>query len=133
MRSGRRIVPNVLAWMRPRLDGLFKESRLQSEALKIGREIMETRWLVLGGLENSIRVPFLVALVFWLTIIFGSFGLFAPGMLRLSRFFSLCVVGCWLDLPDPGDGPAVRWADESVERSAALRAVPSWPVDSYVE
>ena len=39
---------------------------------------METRWLILGGLGSSIRAPFLMVVVFWLTLIFGSFGLFAP-------------------------------------------------------
>ena len=51
---------------------------LRSRALQIGSEITETRWLVLGGRGSSIPVPFLVVVVFWLTIIFGSFGLFAP-------------------------------------------------------
>lgn len=51
---------------------------LQSEALRVGREIMETRWLVLGGLGSSVPLLFLVVVVFWLTIIFASFGLLAP-------------------------------------------------------
>ena len=50
---------------------------LQSEALRVGREIMETRWLVLGGLGSSVPLLFLVVVVFWLTIIFASFGLLA--------------------------------------------------------
>ena len=51
---------------------------LQSRALQISSEIMETRWLVVGGLGSSIPVPFLAVVVCWLTIIFGSFGLLAP-------------------------------------------------------
>jgi hypothetical protein len=51
---------------------------LRSQALQIGSDIMETPWLVLGGLGRSVPLPFLVVLVFWLTIIFGSFGLLAP-------------------------------------------------------
>jgi hypothetical protein len=51
---------------------------LQSRALQISGDIMETRWLVLAGEGGSIQVPFLVVIVFWLTIIFVSFGLFAP-------------------------------------------------------
>jgi hypothetical protein len=50
---------------------------LQSEALRVGRDIMETRWLVLGGLGSSVPLLFLVVVVFWLTIIFASFGLLA--------------------------------------------------------
>jgi hypothetical protein len=65
---------------------------LQSEALRVGREIMETRWLVLGGLGRSIPVLFLVVVVFWLTIIFGSFGLFAPRNATVIAVLFLCAL-----------------------------------------
>jgi hypothetical protein len=83
---------------------------LQSEALKIGSEIMETRWLVLGGLESSIRVPFLVILVSWLTIIFGTFGLFAPRNATVVAVFFLCAfsvagsIFLILEMDQPFDG-----------------------------
>ena len=52
---------------------------LQSEALKTAVELSQTRWLLfeqrIGG---SIPMPFLVVVVFWLAIIFASFGLYAP-------------------------------------------------------
>jgi hypothetical protein len=51
---------------------------LRSQALQISNDITETRWLVLGGKRSSVPLPFLVVVVFWLTIIFASFGLFAP-------------------------------------------------------
>jgi hypothetical protein len=65
---------------------------LQTQALRIGRDIMETRWLVLGGLGSSIAVPFLVVVVFWLTIIFGSFGLFAPRNATVVAVLFLCAL-----------------------------------------
>lgn len=65
---------------------------LQTQALRIGRDIMETRWLVLGGLGSSIRLPFLVVVVFWLTIIFGSFGLFAPRNATVVAVLFLCAL-----------------------------------------
>ena len=65
---------------------------LQTQALRIGRDIMETRWLVLGGLGSSIPVPFLVVVVFWLTIIFGSFGLFAPRNATVVIVLFLCAL-----------------------------------------
>jgi hypothetical protein len=34
--------------------------------------------MVLAGTENTIPFPFLVVLLFWLTIAFASYGLFAP-------------------------------------------------------
>jgi hypothetical protein len=65
---------------------------LQTQALRIGRDIMETRWLVLGSLGSSIPVPFLVVVVFWLTIIFASFGLFAPRNATVVAVLFLCAV-----------------------------------------
>jgi hypothetical protein len=68
------------------------QRRLQSQALQIDSEIMETRWLILGGLGSSIRAPFLMVVVFWLTIIFGSFGLFAPRNATVVTVLLLCAL-----------------------------------------
>jgi hypothetical protein len=65
---------------------------LQTQALRVGRDIMETRWLLLGSLGSSIPVQFLVVVVFWLMIIFGSFGLFAPRNATVVAVLFLCAV-----------------------------------------
>ncbi len=65
---------------------------LQSQALQIGSDLMETRWLVVGGLGSSVPVPFLVVVVFWLTILFGSFGLFAPRNVTVVAVLFLCAL-----------------------------------------
>jgi len=41
-------------------------------------DLGQTRWLQYAQGSASISMPLLVVLVFWLTIIFISFGLFAP-------------------------------------------------------
>jgi hypothetical protein len=51
---------------------------LKSTALQLTGEIAEARWLVLAPATTGIEWPFLIILVFWLTMIFTSFGLFAP-------------------------------------------------------
>jgi hypothetical protein len=51
---------------------------LQSTALSISGAIAAARWTVLEQIGSSIQWPFLAILVFWLAIIFASFGLFAP-------------------------------------------------------
>jgi hypothetical protein len=38
----------------------------------------QTRWLLFEQSDSSIPMPFLVVLVFWLSAIFASFGLFSP-------------------------------------------------------
>jgi hypothetical protein len=66
------------------------QRRLHMQALQIGSEIMETRWLVMGSLGGSVPVPFLVVLAFWLVIIFASFGLFAPRNATVIAALFLC-------------------------------------------
>jgi hypothetical protein len=51
---------------------------MQSQALTLAADVGRTRVLLFENLGKSIPVPFLVVLVFWLCIIFASFGLFAP-------------------------------------------------------
>ncbi len=50
------------------------QSRAESFAMNIG----QTRWLLVEQSESAISIPFLVVVVFWLSILFVSFGLFAP-------------------------------------------------------
>jgi hypothetical protein len=50
---------------------------LQARSIQIAADIAQTRLLLFAQTNNSIPMPFLVVLIFWLTIIFGSFGLFA--------------------------------------------------------
>lgn len=51
---------------------------LQAKALSIAEDIAQTRWLLFAQRGSAIAMPFLVVLIFWLTILFASFGLFAP-------------------------------------------------------
>jgi len=51
---------------------------IQAQALNIMMGLGKTRWLVAAQRGNSVSEPLLVVLVAWLTIIFISFGLFAP-------------------------------------------------------
>jgi hypothetical protein len=50
----------------------------QSQALQIGAELARSRWLLFEEQQGaSIPVPFLAVLVFWLAMLFASFGLFS--------------------------------------------------------
>jgi hypothetical protein len=51
---------------------------LKGRAIQIFNDIAQTRLLLFSQRDNSIPAPFLIVMVFWLTIIFTSFGLFAP-------------------------------------------------------
>ena len=51
---------------------------IQAQALNIAISLGQTRWLMYEQRATSISIPLLAVLIFWLTIIFVSFGLFAP-------------------------------------------------------
>ena len=61
---------------------------LQGRAIQTSTDIAHTRLLLFAQKNNSIPMPFLVVLIFWLTIIFGSFSLFAkPNAIVLGSLF----------------------------------------------
>jgi hypothetical protein len=51
---------------------------LQSRALDLGSDIQDDSWLLIEQSDNSLPMPFLIALVVSLAGIFASFSLFAP-------------------------------------------------------
>jgi len=51
---------------------------IQAQALETGIDIAQARWLLFAQRGSSIPTPFLVVLIFWLTILFVGFSLFAP-------------------------------------------------------
>ena len=61
---------------------LVPENDLQgaarAEALETTADLSKTRWLLYAMRDTSIATPMLVIVIFWLTTIFISFGLFAP-------------------------------------------------------
>jgi hypothetical protein len=65
---------------------------LQSHALQISSEIMETRLMVLGATGGSVPLPFLVVVVLWLTFIFGCFGIFAPRNATVVAVLFICAL-----------------------------------------
>jgi membrane-bound ClpP family serine protease len=83
---------------------------LQAEAVNLMIDIGQARWLLFEQSGSSISRPFLVVLVFWLTILFISFGLFAPrnGTIVVTMFVcALSVAGAIfliLELDQPFSG-----------------------------
>jgi hypothetical protein len=65
---------------------------LQAQALKMSIDIGQTRWLLYEQSGRSIPMPFLVLLIFWATIIFLSFGLFAPPNATVIAALFLCAL-----------------------------------------
>src|SRR5271156_67810 len=73
-----------------------RQRSLKAEALSILREILRTRWLMYEQRLDSISMPMLIILVFWLTVLFVSFGVYAPanGTVVTSFLVSAFSVSC---------------------------------------
>jgi hypothetical protein len=69
------------------------QRRLQNEALQIATDLGRTRWLLVEEqVGASVPTPFLVVLVFWLTVLFASFGLFAPRNATVIATLLVCAL-----------------------------------------
>jgi hypothetical protein len=73
--SGGEILYEKIQGLSPKNDA---QRSIQSQALSIAVDIGKTRWLMYAQQATSVSMPLLVVLVLWLTVIFISFGLFAP-------------------------------------------------------
>ena len=73
-----------------------RQRSLKAEALSILREVLKTRWLMYEQRVTSISIPMLIILVLWLTVLFISFGLYAPtnGTVVASLLVSALSVSC---------------------------------------
>jgi len=80
---------------------------LQSRALELAEALLQTRWIMSAGGGTSVPLPFLVILLFWLTITFTSFGLLAPRNATVLAVLFVCAlsVGSAVFLILEMDGP----------------------------
>ena len=66
---------------------------LQSRALQVSGEIAETRWQLFEQIgQSSLSMPFFVILVFWLVLIFFSFGLSSPPNTTVIMVLLICAL-----------------------------------------
>ena len=81
---------------------------LQARAIQVFADLAHTRLLLFAQTDNPIPKPFLVVLVFWLTIIFASFSLFTrPKVVAALFIFALSTSGAIfliLELGQPFSG-----------------------------
>jgi hypothetical protein len=73
--NGMELVQAKLRELTPATDA---QRQLLAQAQQIGGELLQFRWLLIEQTQNALPVPFLVMLLFWLTMLHMSFGLFAP-------------------------------------------------------
>jgi len=80
---------------------------LQTQALQIGNDLLQSRWLVLEQAQITLPTTFLVILLFWVTIIFISIGLFSPYNSTIIVVLLVCAmsVSCAIFLIDDMSRP----------------------------
>jgi hypothetical protein len=87
--GGGEVLYDAIEALSPKNDA---QRALQSQALNLTIDIGKMRWLLFEQSGSSISTPFLVVLVFWLTIIFMSFGLFAPNNVTVIATLLVCAL-----------------------------------------
>ena len=105
--AGGEILYDKIAGLSPKSD---TQRSLQSQALSIAVDLGKLRWLMYEQETGSVSIPLLVVLVLWLTIIFISFGLFAPfnatvvSSLFASALSFSCAIFLILEMYTPYEG-----------------------------
>jgi hypothetical protein len=82
----------------------------KAEALKMTADVLRGRWRLLGS-TSAIPPAFLMVVIFWLSVTFASFGLYAPrnGTVVAVLFMAAVSVGLALFLIAELDGPFDGW------------------------
>ena len=66
------------------------QEALRSRAVELAESLLKSRWIVVAEAQQPIPTPFLVILLFWLTITFTSFGLFSPKNFTVLTVLFVC-------------------------------------------
>src|SRR5215813_1168051 len=101
------------------------------QAMTLAAKIGDTRWLLAQQIGQGTPKAFVALLVFWLALLFASFGLFAPPNLTSAATLMLCAlavagaVAMFLEL-EQGFGGLVRISPEPMRQAVkTLEAEPS--------
>lgn len=101
-----------------------RQEHLRTLCVTLSSTMIQARWALETHAGHSIPLPFLVLLIFWLAIVFASFGLFAPSNPTTMTALFLCALavagGIFLieDLDNPSGG-FVRLPADSMQRAVA--------------
>ncbi len=98
---------------------------LQTQALQIGADMMQSRWMLIEQSQTNLPGIFLVVLTFWLTVLFIQFGLLAPlNRTALSALFICaismsCAIYLILELNNPLEG-TIKVSSAPLHKALAL-------------
>ena len=98
---------------------------LQTQALQLSADMMQSRWLIIEQSQTKLPTIFLVALTFWLTVLFSQFGLLAPRNLTAISSLLICAISMScaifliLELNQPLEG-SIRVSSAPLKKALAL-------------
>ena len=104
---GLEIIQKNLLSLKPQNDS---QRQQLSQAFQIVGDFAQTRWLLIEQAQTEVPVFFLVVLIFWLTVLFVSFGMFAPCNATVVTVLFICAcsvsaaIFLVLELNNPLDG-----------------------------
>jgi hypothetical protein len=97
---------------------------LQARALQVSGDIAEAHWLLTEAAGGGLPWPFIAVLVFWLALLFGTFGLLAPRNVTVLAVLGLCALSVAaatfviIDMDRPYRG-MVHVSDDPLRRALA--------------
>ena len=90
--AGRGGAEDLVAQIRALVPQNAEQQWLQGRAVDLSESLLMARWMVVAALGTSIPVAFLSIMLFWLTITFTSFGLFAPRNATVVAVMFMCAL-----------------------------------------
>ena len=99
-----------------------QQKYLRTLCVNLSSNLIQARWSLEQRIGHNIPSPFLILLIFWLAIVFASFGLFAPANPTAIVALLLCSIavagGIALiqDLDNPRDG-FIRLPSDSIRKA----------------
>ena len=87
--NGMELVQAKLRELTPVTDA---QRQLLAQSQQISGELSQFRWLLIEQTQNALPTPFLVMLIFWLTMLHLNFGLFAPRNATVIIVLFICAL-----------------------------------------
>jgi hypothetical protein len=85
--NGIELIQTTLRELAPKDDS---QRQLLNDARQIAADLSQIRWLLIEEAQTRLLVPFLVVLLFWLTMLFISFGLFSRRNATVVTVLFIC-------------------------------------------
>lgn len=118
-------VEGLVDSIRGLVPGSELQSALKARAVELAEDGLQLRWLAMASAETDVPAAFLVIVIFWLTVTFASFGLYAPRNLAattaliVSALSVACALFLVLELGSPFSG-VISVSDQPLLRALGL-------------